>query len=173
MDSPFIPHHADYDKGAGNRLGDDCGGGHSSHIPLELDYKYKVQDDIYYPCYGEVVEWPPGISHRPEYGTAEVVDQSEYNSKKVYLQVLCGQVQNLGRCLHPEQDLPGSQDAHHSYCQAAVQGEEHGGMDCLGQILLVLGTVVPGHQYVCPYGEPQEKVQHKFYDGSVGAYGGQ
>ena len=46
-------------------------------------------------------------------------------------------------------------------------------MDCLGQILLVLGAVVPGHQYVCPYGKPQEKVQHKFYDGSVGAYGGQ
>ena len=34
--------NTDYDEKACHRLGDDCGGGHSCHIPVELDYKYKV-----------------------------------------------------------------------------------------------------------------------------------
>ena len=46
-------------------------------------------------------------------------------------------------------------------------------MHCLVQVFSAAGAIVPGCQYVCPYGEPQEEVEHQLYDCVVGAYGGQ
>ena len=173
VDCPFVTHHAEHYKGAGNRLGDYCGGGHSCHIPFEIYDKYQVQDNVDDPCYSKVVERPPGVSHRPQYGAAEVVDQSECDSHEIDLKVHCGLFQHLGRCLHPQQYLPGSQYTHHSYCKAAVKRQQHGGVYCLVQILFIPCTVVSGRQYVCTNGESQKQVDHKLYDSVVGAYGGQ
>ena len=173
MHRPGVPHHADYDKNAGHRLRYSCGSRHSGHIPMELYHKYQVQYYVDHSCYRKVIKGPSGIPHSPQYSAAEVVDQGECYSKEIDLQVLGGQLQHLLRCLHPDQNLPGTQNSYNSYSQAAVQRDEHSGVDCLFHVLFISCAVVSGCQYVRPYGKTQEKVEHQPYDSVVGAYGGQ
>lgn len=81
------------------------------------------------PAREEEVQRPLGIALRPQQGGAEVVDHGGRHAQEVDPQIQRGQIQHVLRGLHPDQDGPGTEDAHHCQHQAADDAQQDGGVD--------------------------------------------
>ena len=168
-----VPYHAQHHQRGGDALGDDRGDGHAGHIQFHDDHEEEVQNDVHHAGQREEVQRPPGVSLGPQQRSAEVIDHGGGHAQEVDAQIQCGKVQHIGRGLHPDEDGPGAENAHHGQQHAADDAQEHGGMYGFVEFLFITGAVVFGSQRIGAHGKADEEVGQKTDEGGVGAHGGQ
>ena len=165
-----ILHHAAEHQGGGDALGDHGGDGHTCHVQLADDDEEEIQHDVDDSRQGEEVQRPLGIALRPQQGGAEVVDHGGRHAQEVDPQIQRGQIQHVLRGLHPDQDGPGTEDAHHCQHQAADDAQQDGGVDYPVERVSISGAVVFGRQGIGTHGQAHKQVGQQADQRGVGPH---
>ena len=137
---------------------------------MERDDKDEVEGHVYDSGEGEVVQRPLGVALGPEDGRAEVVEQVGGHSQKVDAQVDGGQADNVGGRGHPLQKLADHRHPEDHHGDAADQGQGHGGVDAMADVVVPPRPQVPGHHHVGAHREAYKQVDGEVDQRGVGAH---
>ena len=133
--------------------------------------KYEqIQDDVDHTSQGQKVQRALGVPLRPQQGAAEVIDHGGGHAQEIDAQIQCGQIQHIGGSLHPDENGSGSHHTHYRQDQTADEAQQHGGMNCLAELLLVVGSVVLCGQRIGTYCQTYKQVGQKTDERGVGAH---
>ena len=150
--------------------GDRGGVAPTCHVQLADDDEEEIQHDVDDSRQGEEVQRPLGIALRPQQGGAEVVDHGGRHAQEVDPQIQRGQIQHVLRGLHPDQDGPGTEDAHHCQHQAADDAQQDGGVDYPVERVSISGAVVFGRQGIGTHGQAHKQVGQQADQRGVGPH---
>ena len=162
--------HAAQHQSGGDALGDHRGDGDARHIQVTDDDEEQIQHDVHHARQGEEVQRTLGVALRPQQSCAEVVDHGGGHAQEVDPQVQRRKAQHVVRCLHPGEDGPGAEKAHHRQQHAAQDTQQDGGVDHPVELLPVPGAEALGGQGVGAHRQTHEQVRQKADQRRVGAH---
>ena len=135
---------------------------------MEYHHKNHVQNDVYHRGYTEIIERPPGVSHRPQNSGAHVVYQIEQGTAEEDAQVGDRIRHNLFGRAHPFQDQRGQKHAQHDQQRASDQTQRHAGMHRPVKLLIVLRPVILGDNHSRAGGDSHKHADDQIDQGVAG-----